>query len=244
MKKHIIKEKKVVIVLPAYNAAKTLQQTVQDIPKGSYHEIVLVDDASNDDTTQIAKKLGLKVFIHEKNRGYGANQKTCYTQALKMGADIVVMLHPDYQYDPKILPSLTTPILYDYADVVLGSRILGDPHKGNALKGGMPFYKYVSNRMLTYFQNKLLGMYLSEYHTGYRAYSKKVLKEITYENFSDDYIFDNQILIACIQRKFRFMEVPVKTKYFKEASSINFKRSMQYGFGVIQNTLVARKQGK
>lgn len=241
MKRRIKKEKKIIIVLPAYNAAKTLERTVHDIPENSYHEIILVDDASHDNTAQIAKKLGLKLFVHEKNRGYGANQKTCYSQALKMGAEIIVMLHPDYQYDPKILPSLTAPLLYEYADIVLGSRILGDPHTGNALKGGMPVYKYISNRLLTYFQNKMLGMHLSEYHTGYRAYSRSILEEINYQSFSDDFIFDNQILTACIQRGFRFMEVPVKTKYFREASSINFLRSMQYGIGVVKNTLMAGK---
>lgn len=231
-----IPDKKVVVVLPAYNAENTLQQTVMDIPKDSYDEIILVDDASSDYTVKVAKDLGINTIVHIENKGYGANQKTCYREALKRDADIIVMLHPDYQYDPKILPSLTTPILYDYADVVLASRILGDPHKGGPIRGGMPIYKFLANRFLTKFQNFMLKMHLSEYHTGYRAYSCQALKSVAYEEFSDDFIFDNEILIACIQRGLRIKEIPVGTKYFKEASSINFKRSFTYGLQIIKNT--------
>ena len=231
--------------MPAYNAAKTLKQTFLSIPKGSYDSVLLVDDGSSDNTKEVARKLKIELIIHEKNRGYGANQKTCYTEALKRKADVVVMLHPDYQYDPTILPSLTVPILYDYADIVLGSRILGDPHAGGALQGGMPFHKYIANRLLTMFQNKLFHMHLSEYHTGYRAYSRHFLEEIPFMSFSDDFIFDNQILISAIKRKMRFKEVPVKTKYFKEASSINFRRSLKYGASVIVNSLeVVSKKSK
>jgi hypothetical protein len=184
--------------------------------------------------------MGLYTIIHKKNTGYGGNQKTCYLEALKRKADIIVMLHPDYQYDPTRVPSMVAPLLYDYADIVLGSRILGDAHQGGALNGGMPIYKYIANRFLTIFQNKMLGMYLSEYHTGYRAYSRKMLESIDFINFSDDFIFDNQLLIASIQKGLRFAEVPVKTKYFKEASSINVKRSIRYGTDVILYTLRAK----
>jgi glycosyltransferase involved in cell wall biosynthesis len=239
-----LRKKKIIVVLPAYNAAKTLEKTVKSIPPGSYDEIILVDDASSDNTSKIAKKLGLQTIIHPNNRGYGGNQKTCYSTALKRGADIVVMLHPDYQYDPSILPSMTAPLLYDYADIVLGSRILGDPHAGGSLQGGMPLYKFIANKFLTAFQNKLLHMHLSEYHTGYRAYSKKTLESIDFMSFSDDFIFDNEVLVACIKNKMRFFEVPVKTKYFKEASSINFKRSSQYGLAIIRNTLKAKYKTK
>ena len=241
--------KKIIVVLPSFNASKTLTKTYKEIPKNSYDEIILVDDGSTDDTVKIAKKLGIRYFIHEKNKGYGANQKTCYKEALKRGADIIVMLHPDYQYDPEILPSLTVPIEYGYADVVLASRILGNPHFGGALEGGMPFYKFVANKFLTFFQNKMLGMHFSEYHTGYRAYSRKILKKVNFNKFSDDYLFDNQMLIECINKNAKFMEVPVRTSYFKEASSINLIRSLRYGFGVIRLTLsqklgVARKSKK
>jgi glycosyltransferase involved in cell wall biosynthesis len=234
------KKKKIIVVLPAYNAAKTLEKTVKSIPEGSYDEVILVDDASKDNTAKIAKRLNLHTIIHPKNKGYGANQKTCYSAALKRGADIVVMLHPDYQYDPTILPSMTVPLIYDYADIVLGSRILGDPHAGGSLQGGMPLYKFVANKFLTGLQNKLLHMHLSEYHTGYRAYSRKTLEAIDFMKFSDDFIFDNEVLMACIKKKMRFFEVPVKTKYFKEASSINLKRSITYGTDVVKNTLKAR----
>jgi glycosyltransferase involved in cell wall biosynthesis len=234
-----MRKKKIVVVLPAYNASKTLKKTYENIPKGSYKEIILVDDGSTDRTVKIAKELGIRYFVHEKNMGYGANQKTCFRQALKKGAEIIVMLHPDYQYDPTILPSLTIPIEFGYADVVLASRILGDPERGGALQGGMPLYKFLANKLLTFFQNKLLGMHFSEYHTGYRAYSKEILRKINFNNFSNDYLFDNQILIECIKKKAKFREVPVKTAYFKEASSINFLRSLRYGVGVIGLTLRA-----
>ncbi len=231
------KRKKIIVVLPSYNASKTLRKTYKKIPKGSYDEIILVDDGSTDGTIKIAEKLGIKYFVHQENKGYGANQKTCYMEALKRGADIVVMLHPDYQYDPAILPSLTVPIEYGYADVVLASRILGNPHYGGALEGGMPFYKFVANKCLTFFQNKMLNMHFSEYHTGYRAYNRKMLKKVNFNKFSDDYLFDNQMLIECINKKAKFMEVPVKTAYFKEASSINLARSLRYGLGVIALTI-------
>jgi glycosyltransferase involved in cell wall biosynthesis len=234
------RKKKIIVVLPAYNAAKTLEKTYKGIPVGSYDEVIVVDDSSNDATATVAKRLGLPLIIHPQNKGYGGNQKTCYTEALKRGADIIVMLHPDYQYDPTILPSMTAPLLYDYADIVLGSRILGDPHAGGSIEGGMPIYKFIANKLLTTLQNKLLHMHLSEYHTGYRAYSRKSLQAIDFMSFSDDFIFDNQILIAYIKKGMRFFEVPVKTRYFKEASSINFKSSVQYGTAVIGNTLQAR----
>ncbi len=230
------KRKKIIVVLPSYNSAKTLEKTVKDIPKGAFDEILMVDDGSTDNSIRVAQKLGIKYFVHEKNKGYGANQKTCYKQALKRNAEIIVMLHPDYQYDPKILPSLTAPIEYGYADVTLGSRMLGNPHFGGALQGGMPLYKFLSNKILTFFQNKLLGMHFSEYHTGYRAYNAKMLKKINFSKFSDDYIFDNQILLEFIKRKAKFIEVPVKTVYFKEASSINVFKSILYGLGVIKLT--------
>ncbi len=231
------KHKRIIVVLPAYNAEKTLKRTVEEIPQNAYDEIILVDDASSDYTINVAKRMKLNVIKHEKNKGYGGNQKTCYDNALRLGADIVVMLHPDYQYDPKILPSLTAPLIYDYADIVLASRMLGDPHKGGALQGGMPVYKYISNRFLTTFQNIIFRMHLSEYHTGYRAYSRKFLQTINYKSFSDDFIFDNELLIAGIRNRMRFMEVPVKTRYFKEASSINLLSSIKYGIAVINKTL-------
>jgi glycosyltransferase involved in cell wall biosynthesis len=238
------RKKKIIVVLPAYNAAKTLEKTYKAIPPGSYDEVIVVDDASNDSTAKVAKRLGLSLIVHPKNKGYGGNQKTCYNEALKRGADIIVMLHPDYQYDPSILPSMTAPLIYDYADVVLGSRILGDPHAGGSLQGGMPLYKFIANKFLTTFQNKLLHMHLSEYHTGYRAYSRKTLESIDYMSFSDDFIFDNEILIAFIKKKLRFFEVPVKTRYFKEASSINLRRSITYGSAIVKNTLKAKLKSK
>lgn len=236
-------DKKIIVIMPAYNAEKTLRQTFRAIPKGSFDSILLVDDGSSDHTSVLAKSLGIETIIHATNKGYGANQKTCYQAALKRRADIIVMLHPDYQYDPAILPSLTVPIAYGYADIVLGSRILGDPHIGGALQGGMPMVKYMANRLLTAFQNYLLHMHLSEYHTGYRAYSRQTLKSIPFMSFSNDFIFDNEILVAAIKQHRRFKEVPVSTKYFKDASSINLRRSIKYGTLVILNTLKARKEG-
>lgn len=222
---------KVVVVLPAYNAAATLTQTVQEIDRSIVDEIILVDDASRDETVAIARQLGLShIIVHPENRGYGANQKTCYRAALDMNADIIIMLHPDYQYTPKLLPVMAHMIASGLYDVVLGSRILG----GTALKGGMPLYKYIANRALTFFQNLLLGAKLSEYHTGYRAYHKRVLLAIPWQYNSDDFIFDNEFLSQVIYAGFRIGEVSCPTRYFPEASSINFPRSVQYGLGVLR----------
>jgi glycosyltransferase involved in cell wall biosynthesis len=222
--------KKIVVVLPAYNAEKTLEQTFNEIPFDLVDEVVLVDDKSRDETLTIASRLGIKHIIqHEQNRGYGGNQKSCYNKALQLGADIVVMLHPDYQYTPKLIPSMVYLIAHNLYHVVLGSRILGN----GALKGGMPIYKYIANRLLTFFQNVLVGQKLSEYHTGYRAFSREVLEAVNYEIDSDDFIFDNQMLSQIIFKDYEIAEVTCPTKYFEEASSINFKRSSIYGLGVI-----------
>ena len=221
-----MKRWKVIVVMPAYNAAKTLEKTYKEIPKGSVDEVLVVDDASYDNTAEVAKKLGLEVIVHKKNLGYGGNQKTCYKNALKKSGDIVVMLHPDYQYDPKLLPLLVEPIKKGFFDVMLGSRIRS---RKEALAGGMPVYKYISNRVLTVIENILLGLNLSEYHTGYRAFSKDVLLKVPFRDFSNDFIFDTQILIAAHKKGFRIGEVAVPVKYFPDASSINFQRSVTYG---------------
>ncbi len=221
---------KIVIVMPAYNAANTLEKTYKDIPKSIADEIILVDDESHDKTVEIANKLGIKTFRHNKNLGYGGNQKTCYRQALKLSADIVVMLHPDYQYDPKLIPFLIEPIKQDVFDIMLGSRVRT---RKDVLEGGMPLYKYLGNRLLTFLENLILGLNLSEYHTGFRAYSKKALKKLPLENFSNDFVFDQQILISAHSFKFRIGEIFVPTKYFPEASSINFFRSSKYGIYII-----------
>ncbi len=216
--------------MPAYNASKTLEQTYREIPFDIVDEIILVDDASRDDTSQIARQLGIHhVIKHEKNKGYGGNQKTCYDKALEIGADIVVMLHPDYQYTPKLITAIVSIIGQELYPVVFASRILG---KG-ALKGGMPMYKYIANRFLTLFQNILMGQKLSEYHTGYRAYSKEVLQKITYSKNSDDFIFDNQMIAQIFYHNFEIGEITCPTKYFDDASSINFSRSVKYGMGVL-----------
>ncbi|MDR3113705.1 MAG: glycosyltransferase family 2 protein [Endomicrobium sp.] len=217
---------KIIIVMPAYNAAKTIKQTLDDIPKGSCDEIILVDDLSKDNTAQVAKELGLKVIVHEKNIGYGGNQKTCYKAALEAGADIIVMLHPDYQYDPRLVPFLTGLIQADICDIMLANRIRT---RREALKGGMPFYKYFFNRCLTITENIVLGLNLGEYHTGYRAYSRKALETINFELDSDDFVFDQHILVQAAAAGLRIGEIPVPAKYFDEASSINFKRSFKYG---------------
>ncbi len=223
-------DKKVVVVLPAYNAARTLEKTYKEIPFEIVDEVVLVDDASKDDTAKKAKELGINHIIqHEENRGYGGNQKSCYDKALSLGADIVIMLHPDYQYTPKLIYAMTTIIGNELYEVVFGSRILGM----GALKGGMPMYKYIANRFLTFFQNQLSNQKLSEYHTGYRAYSKKVLQDISYHKNSDDFIFDNQVIAQIFAKGYSIAEVTCPTKYFEEASSINLRRSMKYGFGVL-----------
>ena len=221
-----MKKEKVIVVMPAYNAAKTVKQTLDAIPQGSYDEIILVDDRSKDNTVEVAKELGLKVIVHEKNKGYGGNQKTCYNAALESGADIVVMLHPDYQYDPRLVPFLTGLIGADVCDIMMANRIRT---RREALKGGMPFYKYFFNRCLTITENIVLGLNLGEYHTGYRAFSRKALEMIDYELDSDDFVFDQHILVQAAACGLRIGEVPVPAKYFDEASSINFRRSFKYG---------------
>jgi glycosyltransferase involved in cell wall biosynthesis len=218
--------------MPAYNAATTLEKTVAELPDVVDIKI-LVDDGSTDETVQIASNLGLHVFKHEKNYGYGRNQQTCYREALAAGVDIVVMVHPDYQYTPLLATAMASMIAYGVYDVVLGSRILG----GQALTGGMPLYKYVANRSLTAFQNAFTGAKLSEYHTGYRAFSREVLINLPLLENSDDFVFDNEMLAQCIVFGYRIGEVSCPTKYFKEASSINFRRSVKYGFGVVNTTL-------
>lgn len=224
------KGKKIVAVLPAYNAAKTLEKTYAEVPKDLVDEVILCDDASTDNTVSLAKELGIDhIIAHEKNKGYGGNQKSLYNKALALDADIVIMLHPDYQYTPKLIPSMVNIIGEDLYPVVLGSRILG---KG-ALKGGMPIYKYIANRFLTLTQNLLINYKLSEYHTGYRAFSKEVLQGINFNENSDDFIFDNQMLSQIIYKGFDIGEVTCPTKYFEEASSINFRRSAKYGLGVL-----------
>jgi glycosyltransferase involved in cell wall biosynthesis len=221
--------KRIVVVLPAYNAERTLEQTVEQIPHDIVDDIILTDDASRDGTYDLARRLGLHVIRHDRNRGYGGNQKTCYAAALARGADIVVMLHPDYQYSPNLLTAMAAVITSGEYDVALGSRILG---KG-ALTGGMPIYKYVSNRFLTLVQNLLVGQKLSEYHTGYRAWSREVLERLPLMRGSDDFIFDNEMLVQAIHFGFRIGEVSCPTRYFEEASSINFRRSVTYGLGVL-----------
>lgn len=226
--------KKLVIVMPAYNAEETLENTYNEIPFDIVDEVVLVDDASKDRTEEKAKQLGIKhVIKHDKNRGYGGNQKTCYAKALELNADIIIMLHPDYQYTPKLIHSISYMIAQDLYPVVLASRILG---KG-ALKGGMPLYKYIANRFLTLFQNILVGDKLSEYHTGYRAFSREIFDKIDVEKNSDDFVFDNQMLSQIIYAGFTIGEVTCPTKYFDEASSINFRRSVIYGLGVVTTSL-------
>ncbi|MBU3659310.1 MAG: glycosyltransferase family 2 protein [Flavobacteriales bacterium] len=222
--------KKIGIVLPAYNAASTLEKTYLEIPFDIIDEVILVDDASKDNTSEIARKLGIKHIIrHEKNKGYGGNQKSCYAKALELEMDIIIMLHPDYQYTPKLIHSISGIIAYDVYPVVLASRILGN----GALKGGMPLYKYIANRFLTLSQNILMGQKLSEYHSGYRAFSKEVFSKINIEKNSDDFVFDNQMLGQIFFAGYEIGEVTCPTKYFDEASSINFKRSVQYGLGVL-----------
>lgn len=235
----MIKGKKVVVVLPAYNAAATLEKTYKEIPFDIVDDVVLVDDNSRDETIAKAKELGIAHIVrHEVNRGYGGNQKSCYTKALSIGADIIVMLHPDYQYTPKLIESMSYMIANDVYPVCFGSRILG---KG-ALKGGMPLYKYIANRMLTLFQNILMSQKLSEYHTGYRAFDKKIFEKIDIEANSDDFIFDNQMIAQIFYSGFEIGEVTCPTKYFDEASSINFKRSSIYGLGVLKVSIQYRLQ--
>lgn len=231
--------KKIVVVLPAYNAALTLERTYNEIPFDMVDEVVLVDDHSKDNTAEMGRKLGIRhVIRHEENKGYGGNQKTCYNKAMELGADIVIMLHPDYQYTPKLIPSMCYVIANDLYPVVLGSRILG---KG-ALRGGMPMYKYIFNRFLTLFENILIGQKLSEYHTGYRAFSGEVLRNINFNANSDDFVFDNEMLSQIFMKGYEIAEITCPTKYFEEASSINFSRSMKYGRGVLRVSLQHRMQ--
>jgi glycosyltransferase involved in cell wall biosynthesis len=225
----MIEGKKVVVVMPAYNAEQTLERTVAEVPT-LVDEIILVDDHSRDGTAALARKLGLHTIRHEQNRGYGGNQKTCYREALRRGADMVVMVHPDYQYTPKLVPALAHCIASGLFDVALGSRILG----GRAMQGGMPLYKYVSNRLLTATENLLIAQKLSEYHTGYRAFSRKLLLELPLEENDDDFAFDNQMLVQAAYFGFQIAEVTCPTSYFEEASSISFRRSVTYGFGVLR----------
>ena len=230
----MIKDKKIVVVLPAYNAEQTLRKTYEEIPFEIVDEVVLVDDASRDHTVEVAKSIGIKhIIVHDKNKGYGGNQKSCYDKALELNADIVIMLHPDYQYTPLLITAMASIIANGLYPVVLGSRILG---KG-ALNGGMPYYKYVSNRFLTLAQNILMNQKLSEYHTGYRAFTNEVLRKINYKLNSDDFVFDNQMLAQIFYAGFEIAEVTCPTKYFEEASSINFSRSVKYGLGVLGTSL-------
>lgn len=221
-----MEKKKIVIIMPAYNAAKTLEKTYKDIPKGVAEEIILVDDHSRDETVKLAQKLGLKVFVHPANLGYGGNQKTCYWEALKSKPDIVVMIHPDYQYDATLTSDLIKPIIEGRFDIMLGSRIRS---RREALEKGMPLYKYLANRFLTILENLVLGLNLSEYHTGFRAYTSKALRTLPFQRFSNDFVFDQEILISAIAAGFKIGEIAVPVRYFPEASSINFPRSVRYG---------------
>lgn len=229
----MLNSKKILVVLPAYNAEKTLEATYQEIPMDIVDDVLLVDDSSADNTVLFAKRLGIKTFVHDRNYGYGRNQKTCYKEALKLNADIVIMVHPDYQYTPKLITAMASMIAFEVYDVVLGSRIVG----GGALRGGMPAYKYIANRFLTGFQNLLLGSKLSEFHTGYRAFSKEVLEHLPLQENSDGFVFDNEMLAQIIYFGYRVGEVSCPTKYFQEASSINLINSMKYGIGVLKTSI-------
>jgi len=231
--------KKVIVVMPAFNAEKTLERTVDDIPRDWVDEIILTDDASRDGTVALARKLGLRVFVHEKNGGYGANQKTCYREALKLGGDIMVMVHPDHQYDPKVIPRLIQPLLDGECDAVFGSRMLG----GRPLEGGMPKWKYLANIFLTALENAAFYMYLTEYHSGLRAYSREYLEAVRFELNSDDFVFDSEIIAQGVVHNLRIKEIPIATRYFEEASKIGFLRSVVYGFSIIE-TLVKFKLHK
>jgi glycosyltransferase involved in cell wall biosynthesis len=234
----VILGKRVAVVLPAYNASRTLRRTVAEIPADIVDDIILTDDASTDDTVAQARALGIATLLHDRNRGYGGNQKTCYAAALARGADIVVMLHPDYQYSPRLVTAMASMIASELYDVVLGSRIIG----GGALKGGMPRYKYAANRALTFVQNLLVGQKLSEYHTGYRAWSRAVLQRLPLQSCSEDFVFDNQMLVQAVHFGFRVGEISCPTRYFAEASSINLRRSIVYGLGVLATALQFRLQ--
>ncbi len=230
--------KKILVVLPAYNAEHTLEKTYREIPLDVVDEVLMVDDYSADRTVPVAKRLGIKTFLHDRNYGYGRNQKTCYREALRHEADIIVMVHPDYQYTPKLITAMASMIAFDVYDVVLGSRIIG----GGALKGGMPAYKYIANRFLTAVENLLLGSKLSEFHTGYRAFSRSVLEEVPFQANSDDFVFDNEMLSQIIYFGYRIGEVSCPTRYFREASSIGLKDSIVYGLGVLGTCVKFRAQ--
>lgn len=232
----MINNKKVVVIMPAYNAEKTLKQTYDEIYKDFVDEVILVDDNSQDNTKLVSKELNIKTIVHKENKGYGGNQKSCYKAALKSGADIVVMLHPDYQYTPKLIPAIVCMMAFEQYDAVLASRMLGN----SALKGGMPFYKFVANKFLTGFENILTGEKLSEYHTGFRGFTRKVLENLPLADCDDDFIFDNEMIALLFYNNYKIGELSCPTKYFKEASSINFARSCKYGFGVLGVSLKYR----
>ena len=228
----MLNNKRIVVVMPAYNAEKTLKQTYDEIPKNIIDEIILIDDKSCDKTPQVAKDLNITTIVHKENTGYGGNQKTCYKAALKAGADIVIMLHPDYQYTPSLIPAIASMLVFSRYDIVIASRMISQ-----ALKGGMPLYKYIANKFLTSFENFFLGQHLSEYHTGFRGYTKEVLENLPLEDCDDDFIFDNEILVLAHYKGYEIGEVSCPTKYFPDASSINFLRSCKYGFGVIGTSI-------
>ena len=220
---------KVVVVMPAYNAGRTLRMTYEELPKDTVNLVILVDDGSTDATLEVARQLGLSIFVHNRNYGYGANQKTCYTEALRAGAEIVVMVHPDYQYDPRLLPQIVAPIVAGEADVVLGSRI----KSGSALQGGMPWWKYVANRALTALENRVFGLRLSEYHTGYRAFTREVLETVNFAANADGFVFDQEIIAQVVAARFRIAEISVPTRYFPEASAASFPASVVYGLRIL-----------
>lgn len=229
----MINKKTICIVMPAYNAARTLNKTFRELPKDVVDHIILVDDASHDKTAALSRKLGIRTIVHDRNKGYGGNQKTCYREALRMKADIIIMVHPDYQYTPLLTTAMASMLAYGVYDVALGSRILG----GTSVKNGMPRYKYISNRILTFIQNILMGQKLSEYHTGFRAFTRTVLESLPLDRNSDDFVFDNEMLAQVFAAGYRVGEISCPTKYFEEASSINFMRSVKYGFGVLAVSL-------
>jgi len=233
------RSKKVIVVMPAYNAEKTLERTLDDIPREWVDDIILVDDASRDGTVELARRLGLRVFVHDKNRGYGGNQKTCYTEALKLGADIMIMVHPDHQYDPRVIPGLVTPLLNGECDAVFGSRMLG----GRPIEGGMPWWKYLANVYLTAFENATFYMYLTEYHSGLRAYSRRYLESVNFMANSNDFVFDSEIIAQGVIHGMRIREIPIETRYFKEASMVGFWRSSVYGLSILK-TLIKFKLHK